>query len=68
MDETRKDRPPQAPEQTTAPRRKRKGEAAAARSGKRTVAQGDVPPRLSAAGIRDFTVGESVDAATESKA
>ena len=68
MDETGKDRPPQPPEQTSVPARKRKRRAAAARSGKRTVARGDVPPRLSAAGIRDFTVGESVDAATESKA
>ncbi len=68
MDETRKDRPPQAPEQATAPGRKRKRRTTAARSGKRTVARGDVPPRLSAGGIRDFTVNESVDAATESKA
>jgi polyphosphate kinase len=34
----------------------------------RRVAKGDVPPRLSAAGIAEFSISESVSAANESKA
>ena len=34
----------------------------------RRVSKGDVPPRLSAAGIAEFSISESVSAANESKA
>jgi polyphosphate kinase 2 len=34
----------------------------------RTVARGDIAPRLTAKGIADFSISEAVDAATESKA
>ena len=44
------------------------GKTPAARKGARRVAQGDVSPRLSPAGIARYSISEAVSAATESKA
>jgi len=52
------------PAQAVAPTRKRRNNV---RKGRRTTAQGDVPPTLTARGIEDFSVAEAVDAAVESK-
>jgi polyphosphate kinase 2 len=69
MDETERKRPASEPLQATAPARKRRRTAKARpRGAARVAARGDVPPRLTARGIEEFTVGEAVDAAVESKA
>jgi polyphosphate kinase 2 len=62
MDDTKQNRPASEPGQ--APARKRRKP----RSEERRASRGDIPPRLTARGIEDFSVSEAVDAATESKA
>jgi len=70
MDDTRRSRPESEPEQavtrTKKPRRRRAD--GKTRKGARRADRGDVAPRLTASGIQEFSVGESVDAAVESKA
>ena len=66
MDDTRSDRPAAPAADGRKPKaRKPKPRA---RKGTRRVTQGDVSPRLTKAGIAEFSVEEAVDAATESKA
>ena len=64
MDDAKQNRPASEPGQAPAPARKRRKP----RNGQRQASRGDIPPRLTARGIEDFSVSEAVDAATESKA
>ena len=65
MDDSRRDKPVTDPAGPVVTRRKRR---AVRRSGVRPAAKGDVAPSLTERGIADFSVAESVAAATESKA
>ena len=65
MDDSRRDRPVTDLAGPAATRRKRR---AVRRSAVRPAAKGDVAPSLTERGIADFSVAESVAAATESKA
>jgi len=65
MDDSRRDKPVTDLAGPAVTRRKRR---AVRRSGVRSAAEGDVAPSLTERGIADFSVAESVAAATESKA
>jgi polyphosphate kinase len=65
MDDSGHDKPALDPAGTAATRRKRRS---VSRSAVRSAAKGDVAPSLTERGIADFSVSESVAAATESKA
>ena len=65
MDDSRRDKPVTDLAGPAVTRRKRR---AVRRSGVRPAAEGDVAPSLTERGIADFSVAESVAAATESKA
>ncbi len=67
MDETEGKRPPSEPPAATGRKRRRVAKKRA-KGATRVAARGDVPPRLTARGIEQFTVDEAVDAAVESKA
>ncbi len=67
MDDTGNRRQPAEAAESRATRAKKKGNSRA-RSRSRRVARGDVAPRLTAAGIAEFSVSEAVAAANESKA
>ena len=66
MDDTGRKHPVAAPDDVGKGRRSRSR--SGRRAARRTVASGDVAPRLGATAIADFTVSEAVAAATESKA
>jgi polyphosphate kinase 2 len=68
MDETERKRPASELPPAAAGRKRRRTAKAGARGAARMAARGDVPPRLTASGIEEFTVEEAVDAAVESKA
>jgi polyphosphate kinase len=68
MDEMETKRPAIEPQPAAAGRKRRRNAKARARGVARVAARGDVPPRLTARGIEEFTVDEAVDAAVESKA
>jgi hypothetical protein len=64
MDDSKRDKPVTDLAAPAVTRRKRR---AVRRSAVRSVAKGDVAPSLTGRGIADFSVEESVAAATESK-